>query len=105
VTLVLFTFRGKKMTLRAFLFASYFQLFSSSFFRQLNSSSRTNSTNSIAFINMTSSKNVGIAFGLTFAAGAATALGASVVFFPRLVKFANRHTLAAALGFSAGVMT
>jgi len=51
------------------------------------------------------SENVGIAFALVIGAGAATAIGASVVFFPRLVKYANRKTLAAALGLSAGVMT
>ena len=49
--------------------------------------------------------NVGIAFALTFGAGAATALGAAVVFFPWAVKYANRKTLAASLGLSAGVMT
>lgn len=41
---------------------------------------------------------------LVFGAGAATAIGASVVFFPRLVRMADRKTLAGALGFSAGVM-
>jgi zinc transporter, ZIP family len=49
--------------------------------------------------------NVAIAFGLVIGAGAATALGASLVFIPSLVKYANRKTLACALGFSAGVMT
>jgi ZIP family zinc transporter len=48
--------------------------------------------------------NVGLAFGITFAAGAATMLGASVVFFPKLVKLASRRVLAGSLGFSAGVM-
>jgi ZIP family zinc transporter len=48
--------------------------------------------------------NVGVAFGLTFASGAATMLGASVVFFPKLVKLASRRVLAGSLGFSAGVM-
>lgn len=48
--------------------------------------------------------NVGLAFGLVIAAGAATALGASVVFFPSLVKLASRRVLAAALGMSGGVM-
>jgi ZIP family zinc transporter len=48
--------------------------------------------------------NVGIAFALVCGAGAATALGASVVFFPSLVKLASRRVLAAALGVSAGVM-
>lgn len=49
--------------------------------------------------------NVGIAFALVIGAGAATAVGASAVFFPRLVKLASRKTLAGALGLSAGVMT
>jgi len=51
------------------------------------------------------SDNVGIAFAAVSAAGAATALGASVVFFPKLVKLASKRVLAAALGFSGGVMT
>jgi zinc transporter ZupT len=50
-------------------------------------------------------KNVGIAFALVIAAGAATGIGASVVFFPSLVRLASRKTLAAGLGLSAGVMT
>lgn len=49
--------------------------------------------------------NVGVAFALVCGAGAATALGASVVFFPTLVKLASRRVLAGALGVSAGVMT
>ena len=49
--------------------------------------------------------NVGVAFALVCGAGAATALGASVVFFPALVKLASRRVLAGALGVSAGVMT
>jgi ZIP family zinc transporter len=48
--------------------------------------------------------NVRIAFGLVLGAGAATAVGASVVFFPSLVKLASRRLLAGALGASAGVM-
>lgn len=51
------------------------------------------------------SENVGIAFALVFAAGASTAVGASVVFFPSLVKLASRRTLAGGLGLSAGVMS
>ena len=51
------------------------------------------------------SENVGVAFALVFAAGASTAIGASVVFFPSLVKLASRKTLAGGLGLSAGVMT
>lgn len=50
-------------------------------------------------------QNVAVAFALVIGAGAATALGAVVVFFPALVKHAQRKTLAAALGLSAGVMT
>jgi ZIP family zinc transporter len=48
--------------------------------------------------------NVAVAFGITFASGAATMIGASAVFFPKLVQFASRRLLAGALGFSAGVM-
>lgn len=50
------------------------------------------------------SENVGIAFGVVIGAGLSTALGASIVFFPSLVKYANRKTLAGGLGLSAGVM-
>ena len=53
----------------------------------------------------TDSDNVGIAMALVAGAGASTALGASVVFFPSLVKLASRRVLASALGLSAGVMT
>jgi len=49
--------------------------------------------------------NVGVAFLLVFCAGAATSVGASVVFFPSLVKLASRRVLASGLGLSAGVMT
>lgn len=48
--------------------------------------------------------DVGIAFALVVGAGLSTCLGASVVFFPRLVKLASRRVLAASLGLSAGVM-
>jgi zinc transporter, ZIP family len=51
-----------------------------------------------------SNENLGIAFALVFGAGAATAIGAAVVFFPILVKYANKKTLAISLGLSAGVM-
>jgi len=51
------------------------------------------------------SENLGIAFGAVIAAGASTAVGAAVVFFPKLVKLASRRVLAASLGFAAGVMT
>eukprot|EP00934_Nitzschia_sp_Nitz4_P007218 Nitzschia sp. Nitz4//scaffold71_size96697//81618//82713//NITZ4_004709-RA/size96697-augustus-gene-0.155-mRNA-1//-1//CDS//3329557289//7208//frame0 len=44
------------------------------------------------------------AFGLVIAAGAATSIGAAVVFFPSLVKLANHKTLAASMGLAAGVM-
>mmetsp|Transcript_34620 Transcript_34620/g.83639 ORF Transcript_34620/g.83639 Transcript_34620/m.83639 type:complete len:449 (-) Transcript_34620:144-1490(-) len=54
---------------------------------------------------MASSENVAIAMGLVIAAGASTAIGAAVVFIPRLIKLASRRVLAASLGFSAGVMT
>ena len=53
----------------------------------------------------TNDPNVGVAFGLVIGAGAATALGAGVVFVPALVRYATRRTLAAALGLSSGVMT
>ena len=48
--------------------------------------------------------NVGVALALTFGAGASTSLGAAVVFFPSLVKYASKKTLASGLGLSAGVM-
>jgi ZIP family zinc transporter len=51
------------------------------------------------------SENVPIALALVLAAGAATGLGAAVVFFPSIVKLASRRVLAGSLGFSAGVMT
>ena len=44
------------------------------------------------------------AFGLVMAAAASTGLGASLVFFPQLIKLANRLTLAFALAMSSGVM-
>jgi len=48
--------------------------------------------------------NVGVALGLVCGAGAATGVGAAVVFFPSLVKLASRRVLAGSLGLSAGVM-
>ena len=51
-----------------------------------------------------SSENVGTALGLVAGAGAATGVGAAVVFFPSLVKLASRRVLAGSLGLSAGVM-
>jgi hypothetical protein len=56
------------------------------------------------FIMVNTHENAGIALLLVFGAGSATALGAMVVFFPFLVKYAKTRTLAAALGLSAGVM-
>lgn len=53
----------------------------------------------------TGSENVGVAFGAVIAAGASTAVGAGIVFFPKLVKLASRRVLASSLGISAGVMT
>lgn len=50
-------------------------------------------------------ENVGLAFALVIGAGASTAIGSSVVFFPSLVKYASKKTLAGGLGLSAGVMT
>ena len=54
---------------------------------------------------MVNDENVGVALALVVAAGASTALGAAVVFFPSIVKLASRRVLAGSLGFSAGVMT
>ena len=51
-----------------------------------------------------SPEHVGIAFALVFGAGSATAIGASVVFIPQLIQYANPTTLACGLGISAGVM-
>ncbi|KAL7527895.1 hypothetical protein ACHAWF_002350 [Thalassiosira exigua] len=48
--------------------------------------------------------HVGAAIGLVCIAGAASAVGSSVVFFPKLVKLTSRRVLAASLGLSAGVM-
>ena len=50
------------------------------------------------------SGNAAAAFGIVCGAGAATAIGSSIVFFPKLVKRASRRVLAASLGLSAGVM-
>uniref|UniRef100_A0A7S3L455 Zinc transporter ZupT n=1 Tax=Amphora coffeiformis TaxID=265554 RepID=A0A7S3L455_9STRA len=46
----------------------------------------------------------GKAFALVIAAGAATAVGASAVFSPRLIALANKESLSASLAFAAGVM-
>ena len=45
-----------------------------------------------------------VAFALVIMAGLCTAVGSSVVFFPKLANLANRKTLAASLGLAAGVM-
>ena len=49
-------------------------------------------------------EHVGLALLLVFGAGAATAIGAAVVFVPRLVTLASPKKLAGSIGFSAGVM-
>lgn len=51
-----------------------------------------------------STENVDIAIGLTIGAGLSTAIGASVVIFPSLIKVASERGLALSLGVSAGVM-
>jgi len=48
--------------------------------------------------------NAGLAFGLVCASGLATAVGALAVFEKRIVKFATKQVLAAAVGFSGGIM-
>jgi len=48
--------------------------------------------------------NVGIAFAVVIAAGAATGIGASAVFCKSVVKMASKKVLAGGLGFSGGVM-
>lgn len=48
--------------------------------------------------------HVGVAFGLVMGAALSAGLGASVVFFPSLVKMASKRVLASALAFAAGVM-
>lgn len=50
------------------------------------------------------SQNVGLAFGLVCASGAATAVGAALVLFHGCVQLASTRLLAACLGLSAGVM-
>ena len=50
-------------------------------------------------------KYLGITFGAIIDTGDSNAIGAAVVFFPKLVKLASRQSLAASLGFTAGVMT
>lgn len=48
--------------------------------------------------------DVTVAFGLVIGAALSTGLGASVVFFPSLVKLASKRVLASSLAFAAGVM-
>lgn len=48
--------------------------------------------------------NTALAFLLVCAAGLSTCIGAAVVYHPTYVKLANKQTLGAALGISAGVM-
>lgn len=48
--------------------------------------------------------NVGIAFALVCAAGASSAIGAAVVFFPCLIMLTSKWLLGAGLVFSAGVL-
>lgn len=49
-------------------------------------------------------KHVGVAFGLVIGAALSTGLGASAVFFPRIVKLTSTRVLASSLAFAAGVM-
>jgi zinc transporter, ZIP family len=56
-------------------------------------------------MSVNNNENVGVAFALVIAAGVSTCIGASVVFFPSLVKLASKKTLAGGLGLSAGVMS
>jgi len=48
--------------------------------------------------------HVAVAFALVVGAALSTGLGASVVFFPSLVKLASKRVLASSLAFAAGVM-
>mmetsp|Transcript_40312 Transcript_40312/g.78842 ORF Transcript_40312/g.78842 Transcript_40312/m.78842 type:complete len:380 (-) Transcript_40312:174-1313(-) len=48
--------------------------------------------------------NAPMAFALVCGAGAATGLGAAVVFFPRLVALTSERVLAGSLGIASGVM-
>ena len=49
-------------------------------------------------------KNVGVAFGLVLASALSTGIGASAVFFPKIVKLTSTRVLASSLAFAAGVM-
>jgi zinc transporter ZupT len=42
--------------------------------------------------------SVAMAFGLTFLSGAATAIGAAIVFFPKLLNLTTKKALSAACG-------
>jgi len=53
---------------------------------------------------MSDMDNAPMAFALVCGAGAATGIGASVVFFPRLVMLTNERVLAGSLGIASGVM-
>jgi len=48
--------------------------------------------------------NAPMAFALVCGAGAATGIGASIVFFPRLVMLTSERVLAGSLGIASGVM-
>lgn len=52
----------------------------------------------------TEESHAGIGFALVIGASLATGVGASVVFFPKLVKLADHRVLASSLGFAAGIM-
>lgn len=49
-------------------------------------------------------ENAGIAFIIVTLSGLSTAVGAAIVFFPSLVKYANQRLLGSSMGLSAGVM-
>ncbi|CAE7375994.1 zupT [Symbiodinium pilosum] len=53
---------------------------------------------------MVNLEHAGIAFLMVLVAGFATCVGASVIFFQRLVKLASKLVLAGGLAFSAGIM-
>ena len=58
----------------------------------------------VAIIMVQTGTKVGLAFGLTIAAGLSTCIGGFVIFFKRLVRLASPVTLAVSLSLSAGVM-
>lgn len=53
---------------------------------------------------MSNLDNTGLAFLLVCCAGMSTCIGAAIVYQPTLMQLANKQTLGAALGISAGVM-